>query len=351
MADPLLSVRELSVAFRSRGGWTPAVSDVSFDIHPAETVALVGESGSGKSVTALAVLRLIRSHVGRIVASRLSLQGVELLSLAERDMRRVRGSEIAMIFQEPMTSLNPVFQVGDQLAAAATSHRQASASEVRGDILSALESVGIPDPVRQLRAYPHELSGGMRQRVMIAMAIVRRPALLIADEPTTALDVTVQAQILDVLRRLRDERGMAMLLISHDMGVVAEMSERVLVMYAGEIVEDAPVNALFGSPGHPYTQGLLRSVPTLTGDADRLVPIDGVVPTPGSWGSGCRFATRCSARGPICSERTPELSAMPGSSTLNETAEDAHSHNVRCFAISHPSMYNDTRLGHEHPDR
>ena len=327
---PLLRVDGLNVSFYTRMGAVPAVSDVSFGIGERETVAFVGESGCGKSVTALSLLGLIPASVGKVEARRIEFRNRNLLTLTRRELRSVRGGDIAMIFQEPMSSLNPVFRIGSQLLETILLHRNVSGREARRIAVEALNAVGIPDAEARLRAYPHELSGGLRQRVMIAMAIACRPALLIADEPTTALDVTIQAQILDVLRRLQDELGMAMLLITHDLGVVAEMAHRVMVMYAGQIVESATVEALFDRPSHPYTQGLLRSVPALTDGSERLTPIEGTVPDLGEWRGGCRFAARCPLAFDTCRQQTPTLDRL-----VFDTASDGASepHRARCFAL------------------
>jgi len=269
------------------------VDDVSFAVRAGETVGLVGESGCGKSVTALSILRLVRPPGVIDPASRVAFESRELLALAEPDMRQVRGARIAMVFQEPMTSLNPVLRVGDQVAEVARIHGGASARDAWTRAVAMLEQVGLPDPPASARRYPHELSGGMRQRVMLAAALLMRPALLIADEATTALDVTVQAQILELIARLQREMGMAVLLITHDLGIIAQHAQRVLVMYAGRIVEEAPVRAMFASPRHPYTQGLLAAAPRLGARRDRLAVIPGAVPSAAAWPTGCRFRERC----------------------------------------------------------
>ncbi|HEX5633409.1 MAG TPA: ABC transporter ATP-binding protein [Gemmatimonadales bacterium] len=290
---PLLEVRDLRITFPVRGGAIHPVDGVSFTIARGETLALVGESGSGKSLTSLGILRLVPAP-GRLAPGSVVRLGEQVLTDLDEDaMRAVRGGRIGMVFQDPMTSLNPVFTAGDQIAEAVRAHRKLSAAEARQRALALLEEVGIPDPVRRLDEYPHQLSGGMRQRVMIAIALAAEPELLIADEPTTALDVTVQAQILELLDRLRAQRGMAVLLITHDLGVVAGRADRVAVMYAGQIVEEAPTRQLFASPAHPYTRGLFASIPRLEGERTRLTPIPGVVPPPTAWPAGCRFAPRC----------------------------------------------------------
>jgi oligopeptide/dipeptide ABC transporter ATP-binding protein len=293
MPDPLLSIENLRTYFYTDAGVARAVDGVSFHIGAGETVGLVGESGSGKSVTALSLLRLI-APPGRIEpGSRMMFEGRDLLKLSEEDMRRVRGNRIAMIFQEPMTALNPVFTVGDQIAEVSRVHERASRTAAWKRAVEMLELVGIPAPAERAKEYPHQLSGGMRQRVVIAMALVMRPALVIADEPTTALDVTIQAQILDLLKDLQQRFGTSILLITHDMGVVAETASRVMVMYGGEIVEEAKVGRIFVAPHHPYTEGLLAAMPRLGQERERLRTIPGTVPPPTNWPSGCRFHDRC----------------------------------------------------------
>jgi oligopeptide/dipeptide ABC transporter ATP-binding protein len=291
--SPLLEIDKLSVAFDTEQGRIVPVNEVSLNIYPGQTVALVGESGCGKSVTALSILRLIPQPPGRILGGRVLLDGRDLLSLSERQMRQVRGKDIAMIFQEPMTSLNPVFSIGDQITEAVMLHQGVSRGQAWRIAEQALDDVGIADPHRRLREYPHQMSGGMRQRVMIAMALSCQPRLLIADEPTTALDVTIQAQILELLRDLQRRRNMAILLITHDLGVVAENAEVVGVMYASRIVELAGVEDLFDHPQHPYTEGLFRSVPKLGNLSERLATIAGTVPNPVHFPSGCKFHPRC----------------------------------------------------------
>jgi peptide/nickel transport system ATP-binding protein len=291
--QPLLEVTDLNVAFQTSRGDIRPVRDVSFAIFPGQTVAIVGESGSGKSVTALSILRLIPEPPGRILSGRILLEGRDLLSLQEREMRSVRGREIAMIFQEPMTSLNPVYTIGDQIVEAVTLHQRVTTRQAYEIAEQSLKDVGIADAGRRLHEYPHQMSGGMRQRVMIAMALSCRPKLLIADEPTTALDVTIQAQILELLRKIQRERGMSILLITHDLGVVAENADVVNVMYASRVVESAAVEDLFDRPQHPYTEGLFRSVPKLGARAQRLETIPGTVPNPARFPTGCKFHPRC----------------------------------------------------------
>ncbi|HVJ99531.1 MAG TPA: ABC transporter ATP-binding protein [Gemmatimonadales bacterium] len=289
-----LQVENLRVSFPTGdGGRVYPVDGVSFTLDRGRTLALVGESGCGKSLTSLALLRLIPSP-GRIEdGSTIRLGDTDVLSLRGEALRKIRGRRIGMVFQDPMTSLNPVFTAGDQIAEGVRAHFDVSRAEARRRALMLLQEVGIPDPLARLDAYPHQLSGGMRQRVMIAIALSAEPEILVADEPTTALDVTVQAQILEVLDRLRERHGMAVLLITHDLGIVAGRADRVAVMYAGQIVEEAPTERLFASPSHPYTQGLFASIPRITGPIGRLSPIGGSVPAPGAWPGGCRFRPRC----------------------------------------------------------
>ena len=307
MSDPLLAVDDLVTTFSTEEGLVTPVDGVSFTVERGETVGVVGESGCGKSVTSLSILRLVPSPPGRIAQGRILFEGQDLLTLSEREMRAIRGRDIAMIFQEPMTSLNPVFTCGDQILEALRRHQKVSATEARDQALELLHLVGIPLPEQRLGAYPHQLSGGMRQRIMIAMALCCHPRLLIADEPTTALDVTIQAQILDLLRHLKKQLSMAVLLITHDLGVVAETAERVVVMYAGKVVEEAPVRTLFHTPRHPYTEGLLRSIPRLDERRESLPVIDGMVPNLLDLPSGCRFHPRCPRAERRCREEAPAL--------------------------------------------
>jgi peptide/nickel transport system ATP-binding protein/oligopeptide transport system ATP-binding protein len=291
--NPLLEIDQLNIAFDTNRGQLRPVRDVSYSIFPGQTLAVVGESGCGKSVTALSILRLIPSPPGKVLGGEIRFQGRNLLSLNEKQMREVRGKDIAMIFQEPMTSLNPVYTIGDQIVEAITLHQGVSTREAYKIAEKALADVGIADPAKRIAAYPHQMSGGMRQRVMIAMALSCQPKLLIADEPTTALDVTIQAQILELLRKLQHETGMAMLMITHDLGVVAENADTVAVMYASRVVEFATVEELFDHPKHPYTEGLFRSVPKLGEESTRLETIPGNVPNPANFPTGCKFHTRC----------------------------------------------------------
>jgi oligopeptide/dipeptide ABC transporter ATP-binding protein len=300
----LLEVNNLQTHFQTRAGLVRAVDGVSFYIDRGELLAIVGESGCGKSMTALSIMRLV-SAPGRIVGGSVEFEGENLLTATDARMREIRGDDIAMIFQDPMTSLNPVYTVGEQIAEALRLHRGMNRQQAKKAAIRSMEEVSIPDPARRADDYPHQLSGGMRQRVMIAMALACDPKLLIADEPTTALDVTIQAQILELLNELRKSRELGVLLITHDLGVVAEVADRVAVMYTGRIVEQSPVDELFARPRHPYTEGLLRSVPKLTVAGvkrkERLETIEGTVPSPVALPPGCHFAPRCVHRMPRCS--------------------------------------------------
>ncbi|HET7539362.1 MAG TPA: ABC transporter ATP-binding protein [Polyangiaceae bacterium] len=302
--EPLLSIRDLRVEFTTDGGSVPAVRGIDLSVAAGETVALVGESGSGKSVTAMSVMGLTE---GRVAAGSIRFQGRDLSRASEAEMRSIRGGQIGMIFQEPMTSLNPVFSIGRQIEEVLLLHQQLSARAARDHALELLQRVGIPSPERRLAQYPHELSGGMKQRVMLAMAIACRPRLLIADEPTTALDVTIQAQIMELLRSLQQEFGMAVLLITHDLGVVAHFAERVLVMYAGKIVEDGTVRDVFKRASHPYTQALLAALPDPQKPAARLAAIPGRVPSPSLLPRGCAFCARCAHAFEPCAGKQPPL--------------------------------------------
>ena len=304
MASPLLSIRGLRVEFDTDSGSVQVVRGVDLDIEPAETVALVGESGCGKSVTALSIMRLMS---GRVVGGQIEFRGKNLASLSEADMRSVRGAQIGMIFQEPMTSLNPVFRVGQQIEEVLVLHQSLSAAAARAQAIELLGRVGIPSPTERAQQYPHELSGGMKQRVMIAMAIACRPALLIADEPTTALDVTIQAQIMALLRSLQQELGMAVLLITHDLGVVAHSAARVNVMYAGKVVEHGAVRDIFKRPAHPYTRALLGALPDPAQPEKRLEAIPGRVPSPAMLPPGCAYCARCKHAFEPCPTEQPPL--------------------------------------------
>jgi peptide/nickel transport system ATP-binding protein len=303
--DAIVSVRGLSVAFDGREGLARVVDDVSFAVGRGETVCLVGESGCGKSVTARALLGIVPAP-GRIVAGAVRLEGRDLRTLRRSALRRIRGDRISMIFQEPMSSLNPLFTVGEQIAETLRLHRGMNRAQARAAAIDLLKRVRIAEPERRIDDYPHRLSGGMRQRVMIAMAIACQPDLLIADEPTTALDVTVQAQILDILDEMKSQLGLSILLITHDLGVVAERADRIFVMYAGRIVESAAVGDLFADPRHPYTVGLLQSLPRI-GAEGKLAFIPGVVPAPSEFPTGCRFRDRCPRAQALCAETSPPL--------------------------------------------
>jgi oligopeptide transport system ATP-binding protein len=307
MTAPLLDVRDLCTYFKTDTGVVRAVDGVSFELAPGETLGLVGESGSGKSVTSLSILRLVQQPPGYYAGGSIILEGADLLKLSEDEMRRIRGDRVAMIFQDPMTSLNPFLTIGTQLCEVLELHKGMRNKEARQRSIDMLKRVGIGDPATRIDQYPHELSGGMRQRVMIAMALLCEPQLLIADEPTTALDVTIQAQILDLLRELKTSFKTSIILITHDLGVVAGMADRVAVMYAGRIVETAPTEELFAHPGHPYTQGLLKSVPRLDHErSSALAPIPGAPPDMSALPAGCPFAPRCSRVTDRCKEAYPE---------------------------------------------
>ena len=323
----LLRVRDLKTYFVTEHGTgtARAVDDVSFDLYPGETLGIVGESGCGKTVTSLSILRLVPEPPGHILpGSVIEFEGRNLLAISAPELRAVRGNQIAMIFQEPMTSLNPVFTIGDQIAEAAIIHQQLSRGAARAKAVDMLRLVGIPDPEERVDHYPHQLSGGMRQRVMIAMALVCNPKVLIADEPTTALDVTIQAQILELLDNLQSQFGMAVLLITHDLGVVAGHTDRVVVMYAGRVVETAPTERLFDAPTHPYTEGLLAAIPRIDAPRAHLHAIPGQVPAATAWPSGCRFRPRCPYAWDKCLEE-------PG---LLETGFDGHT--ARCWLVTEP---------------
>jgi len=331
--QPLLEVKDLKTYFYTEDGVVKAVDGVDFEVYPGEVLGLVGESGCGKSVTSLSIMRLVGSP-GKIVEGEIIYENKDLLKLSEAEMVNIRGDRISMIFQQPQSSLNPVFQVGDQIGEVFQIHEKMAKDKSWKEAVDLLQLVGIPDPAKKASAYPHEMSGGQAQRVMIAMALALKPKLLIADEPTTALDVTIQAQILDLMRGLREKMGTSVILITHDLGMIAEMADRVAVMYAGRIVEQADVDTLFEKPMHPYTQGLIGSIPILGKIVDRLDVIPGSVPNLVNLPSGCRFAPRCRARVEnglkICAQKEPELAeALPG-------------HLVRCW------LYSDTE-GHSAP--
>ncbi len=311
--DKILEVKNLQTSFFTDRGELKAVDSVSFDLYEGKTLGIVGESGCGKSVTSLSIMRLIPNPPGRVVGGEILYKGRDLLKLGMEEMRKIRGNEISMIFQEPMTSLNPVFTIGNQLIEAILLHQDLSKTDAVHKAVEMLKLVGIPAPEKRIKDYPHQLSGGMRQRVMIAMALSCNPKILIADEPTTALDVTIQAQILDLLRDLQQKTGLSLLLITHDLGVVAEMAHEVVVMYAGKVVERASVMDLFRAPAHPYTQGLLNSIPVLSRDPtgkvkkSRLEPIPGIVPSLFDLPQGCRFQERCKNVASECKGEEPLL--------------------------------------------
>lgn len=314
MSEKLVDIRNLRTHFYTEDGVVPAVDGVSLYVRRGETLGVVGESGCGKSVTSLSVMRLIPNPPGKIVEGEIFFEGQDLLKLSESQMRKIRGNDISMIFQEPMTSLNPVYTIGDQISEAIQLHQGLNYKEATAKAVEMLRLVGIPLPERRVKEYPHQLSGGMRQRVMIAMALSCNPKLLIADEPTTALDVTIQAQILELMKKLKKELGMAIMLITHDLGVVAEMAERVVVMYGGKVVEEGDVFSIYKTPLHPYTEGLLRSIPRLDTDTEaKLHVIEGVVPNPLHLPVGCRFHPRCPYVIDKCKESQPPLEQVaPG---------------------------------------
>ena len=315
-SDLVLEVKNLKTVFFTNSGLFKAVDDVSFQVKRGETLAIVGESGCGKSVSALSIMRLVPDPPGRIVGGSMLLEGIDLLGLSEPEMRKIRGDRMSMIFQEPMTSLNPVMRIGDQIAEAVRLHRSMSRAETWKQAVEMLRLVRIPEPARRAQEYPHQLSGGMRQRAMIAMALACRPALLIADEPTTALDVTIQAQILALVLELQKELGMGLILITHDLGVVAQTAQRVIVMYAGKKVEEADVETLFAGPRHPYTRGLMASIPALPTSGSsteaRLAEIPGTVPSLTRLPPGCAFAPRCALAIRRCHEEYPPLQDYGG---------------------------------------
>ncbi|MFZ2100069.1 MAG: ABC transporter ATP-binding protein [Oricola sp.] len=319
--EPVLDVSNLTTSFRIDGKWYPAVRGISFKLQPNETLALVGESGCGKSMTALSILGLVPTNNGRVEAERIGFEGRDLSRLSDEEMRKIRGNGISMIFQEPMTSLNPVLTIGFQVMEALIYHQNLSRAEAGGQALALLDLVKIPSAKSRFNEYPHQFSGGMRQRVMIAIALACRPKVILADEPTTALDVTIQAQILALLNELKAETGMSMIFITHNLGVVAALADRVAVMYAGDIVEIAAVRDLFAHPTHPYTEALLRSIPRSDRDMGTLYTIPGTVPPIHQMPQGCRFAARCGLARDICREKNPPLSPR------NRGTE----HAVRCW--------------------
>ncbi|MFC4801301.1 ABC transporter ATP-binding protein [Neobacillus sp. GCM10023253] len=319
MNNKLLEISNLKTYFFVDNRQIPAVNGVDLYIKEGETLGVVGESGCGKSVTSLSVMGLLEHTPGRVVDGSIRFKGKDILSLSGDEMREIRGNEIAMIFQEPMTSLNPVYKIGEQIGEAVKLHLKYDKKKAREHVINMLKLVGIPRAEEIIDEYPHQLSGGMRQRVMIAMAMACNPTLLIADEPTTALDVTIQAQILELMKKLKNEKGTAIMLITHDLGVVAEMCDRVVVMYAGKVVEEADVIEIFENPKHPYTKGLLNSVPKLGQKTNRLDPIPGNVPNPANMPKGCKFAPRCSEAMDICKENEPDLRQI------------SNGHQCRCF--------------------
>ena len=318
----LLEVKNLKVEFPTRAGIVKAVNDVTFSVDKGETVAIVGESGSGKSVTSLSIMRLLQAP-GHVAGGSITFDGQDLLALPDKEMEQVRGAKISMIFQEPMTSLNPVYRVGDQIVEAIQLHTDLNKKDAWERAVEMLRVVGIPSPEDRVRDYPHQMSGGMRQRVMIAMALCCNPQLLIADEPTTALAVTIQAQILDLIYKLREEFHMGVMLITHDLGVVSEVADRVVVMYCGQVVEQAEVTELFEKPLHPYTLGLLASIPRIEDDDnERLTTIRGTVPNPLHLPSGCPFSDRCDRCTERCRQEMPQLKPVPGTNRM-----------CRCFVV------------------
>lgn len=304
---PILEVKGLKTYFTTKHGTSKAVDGIDFSLHKGETLGIVGESGCGKSMTSLSILRLIPSPPGKIAGGSILFKGKDLVSISEDEMRQIRGNEISMIFQEPMTSLNPVIPVGEQIAEAIRLHQKLGKKAAWEKAVEMLKLVGIPSPEKRAKQEPFQLSGGMRQRVMIAMALACTPEVLIADEPTTALDVTIQAQIIELIKDLQSKLGMGVIMITHDLGVVAETCDRVVVMYAGNIVEHASVDQIFANPKHPYTQGLLNSLPKINEDVEELNTIDGNVPSPYNMPAGCRFASRCSHVKEICTSQNPDL--------------------------------------------
>lgn len=308
--DTILEVKNLQTHFQTDRGVVKAVDGVDFKVNRGQTLGIVGESGCGKSITSLSIMRLISTPPGKVAGGEVLFKGEDLLSYSEEKMRSIRGNEISMIFQEPMTSLNPVYSVGEQIAEAFRIHQKLNRKKAWEKAVEMLKLVGIPSPEKRAKQEPHELSGGMRQRVMIAMALACNPSLLIADEPTTALDVTIQAQILDLLKKLQEDFGSAIIMITHDLGVVAETCDMVAVMYAGKVVEYTDVDSLFEQPKHPYTEGLLNSIPRVDEDREELIAIKGSVPSPLDMPAGCRFAPRCPYATELCHEKLPELTSI-----------------------------------------
>jgi oligopeptide/dipeptide ABC transporter ATP-binding protein len=316
--ETLLHVADLRTQFHTDAGLVHVVDGVNLELKKGEILGIVGESGCGKSVTSLSIMQLLPKGIGKVTSGNISLEGKDILAMSKSELRKMRGSQISMIFQEPMTSLNPVFRVGEQIMEAIRFHMKLSKKEAKSYAVEMLTKVGISRPESVVDEYPHQLSGGMRQRVMIAIAMACEPKILIADEPTTALDVTIQAQILNLMRQLQQEKGTSIMLITHDLGVVAEMCDRVVVMYAGQVVEETDVKSLFKNPKHPYTKGLLASLPQLTGEGDRLNSIPGQVPSLDEMPVGCRFAPRCEFRMSVCETSNPDLLML------------GEQHNCRC---------------------
>jgi len=308
--EPLLSVRNLKTYFYTEDGVMPSVDGVDFDLSAGETLAIVGESGCGKSVTSLSIMGLVQCPPGKIVDGQILYKGQDLLKMNKKEMRAIRGNEISMIFQEPMTSLNPVFTVGQQIMDSFRIHQKLGKKEAREKTIEMIRMVGIPSPEKVVDEYPHELSGGMRQRVMIAMALACQPNILIADEPTTALDVTIQAQIMRLLREMKEKTGTSIIIITHDLGVVAQIAQNAMVMYAGQVVEYVPTRSIYKDPLHPYTAGLLKSIPKLNEETDTLYSIQGMVPSPKDYPKGCRFCPRCEEGKAICREKQPPLMTL-----------------------------------------
>ncbi|SHO56510.1 ABC transporter ATP-binding protein [Vibrio quintilis] len=327
--EPLLKVDNLTVEFNTDKGIARAINGVSFEVMPGETVAIVGESGCGKSVSSLAIMGLVPSPPGNIVDGSIQFQGRELVGLSEKEYRKIRGNDISMIFQEPMTALNPVLKISTQMIDVIRNHNQVSKKEAKNRAIKMLSMVGIPSPEKRVDEYPHQLSGGMRQRVMIAMALSCHPALLLADEPTTALDVTIQAQVMHEMLRLKQELDMAVVLVTHDLGVVAESCQRVVVMYCGEVIEQGSVEEIFANPKHPYTQGLLESIPVVRDKKiPRLPTIEGMVPDLFHLPKGCRFADRCEKAGSDCHYSSPVLRNVQKDGKL------VSGHKVACFKVA-----------------
>ena len=336
--EKLIDVSNLKTHFFTEEGVVKAVDGVDFEIYPGETIGIVGESGCGKSVTSLSIMRLVESPPGRIVDGSIMFEGEDIVKKKQKEMRKIRGNDISMIFQEPMTSLNPVYTVGDQISEAILLHKNVNKKEARKQAVDMLRKVGIPLPEQRVDEYPHQLSGGMRQRVMIAMALSCDPKLLIADEPTTALDVTIQAQILDLMNDLKERFGMAIMMITHDLGVIAEVADRIAVMYAGKVVEYTDAVSLFKDPKHPYTWGLMHSIPRLDKSVEKLYAIPGMVPSPLDFPEGCKYNTRCELADEKCMAEEPPL----------EEIEDGHE--VRCWHVDELEKLKEKQANYEKED-